>query len=503
MTAAPAPASHTNDLHVTDALMARWFLCPLAFAVECLRFKPDRWQEKVLRLVEISPRRGLRIAMMACKGPGKSALLAVLILWFLFTRPYANIIVTSITGKNLEDGLWKELSKWGEGLKGTFEFDKKRITHRKYPDRWFVSARTWPKDADSQTQADSLAGVHEDYIMFVLDEVSEYPEGVVAAAEGALATGKETILLAAGNCTRTNGSPLYRIATQDLWSRKNTQGWRLVKVTGDPDNPDRSPRVDIEWARNLIRLWGRDHPIVRTNVLAEFPLAGSGALLSPLEIEQAQQRNHPEQTWCYSAKVIGVDVARFGQDKTVYFPRQGLTAFQPHIYAFTDRSFHNQARDLIDMANRFDMDAGFVEVNGLGAGFWDALMQLDRSPRWIAVNVTTTEGVDPRYHNMRAHMQFKCAEWVKTGGALPDGYPELKIEGSAANYDFHKQTGKIIISEKQEICDTIGHSPDLWDALCLTHTYPVCPKVRRDLLLDGMKKKNWDYNPFVKGSPRV
>src|SRR3954463_11791578 len=109
--------------------MRRWFLSPLTFALECLLFKPDLWQEQVLELVRTSPRAGLRIALMACKGPGKSAILAVLILWFLFTRPCCRIIVTSITGKNLEDGLWAELSKWGAPLEGAFEFDKKRITH--------------------------------------------------------------------------------------------------------------------------------------------------------------------------------------------------------------------------------------------------------------------------------------------------------------------------------------------------------------------------------------
>lgn len=483
--------------------MERWTRHPEAFAREALKFIPDDWQHDVLEILEKYPRVGLRIALMACKGPGKSALLAVIILWFLFTRPQCKVICSSITSKNLEDGLWAEMALWGAPLKTVFEFSKSRIEHREHPDTWFCSKRAWSRDADSSQQANTLAGVHARFVLFVLDEVSDFPEGVVAAAEGALSTGQETILCVAGNCTRTVGSPLYRMASRDRWSRDNPDGVHLVRITGDPDDPRRSKRVSVAWATKLIRDWGRDHNIVRTNVLAEFPLQGSNKLLGLEDIERAMDRDVPEHVFMDSPKVIGVDVARFGDDKTIFFPRQGRVAFQPRKYPFANRGFLGQARDLIEMADRFGMDGGFIEVNGLGAGMWDAVEQLDQSGRFVAVNVSSTD-VRPRFENLRAQMAWECAEWIKREASLPY-CPELIAEATGISYDVSKRSGKLIITDKDEIKELIGHSPDYWDGLQTTFAAPVISKRAmsaefRPDIGNGGRSTFKDYNPFARRS---
>jgi phage terminase large subunit len=496
-----APAAPAVELvHVTDEVQERWTLHPIAFAREALKFAPDEWQTDVLQILEIYPRVGLRIAMMACKGPGKSALLAVIILWFLFTRPQCKIICTSITSKNLEDGLWAELSLWGAPLKNVFDFTKTRIEHRQHRETWFCSKRSWPRDADKSQQANTLAGVHARFVMIVLDEVSDMPEGVVGAAEGNMSTGQETILCVAGNCTRTIGSPLYRMATRDRWSRDNPHGVHLVRITGDPDDPRRSKRVSIDWALKLIRDWGRDHNIVRTNVLAEFPSQGSNKLLGLEDVERAMTRDCREPAFQDSPKVIGVDVARFGDDSTIFFPRQGILARPPRKYPYANRGFLGQARDLIELADRFQMDAGFIEINGLGCGLWDAVEQLDKSDRWIPVNVSTTEGVNPRFENLRAQMAWECAEWIKASAVLPD-VPELIGDATAISYDVSKRTGKLIITDKGEIKELLGRSPDYWDSLQTGFAAPVVARRAKTREFQPIPyapggRRASDYNPF-------
>jgi phage terminase large subunit len=490
-------------VHVTEEVQERWFRHPIAFAVEALKFQPDDWQHDVLALIEQYPHVGLRIALVACKGPGKSALLAVIILWFLFTRPQCKIICTSITGKNLEDGLWAELSLWGAPLSNVFEFKGGRIEHREHRETWFCSARRWSKDADKTQQANTLAGVHARFVLMVLDEISDMPEGVVGAAEGNLSTGDETIFLGAGNCTRTVGSPLYRMATRDRWSPSNRDGVHIIRITGDPDDPKRSKRVSVAWAEKLILDWGRDHNIVRTNVLAEFPSQGSNKLLGVEDIERAMSRDVPRGTYEDSPKVIGVDVARFGDDKTIFFPRQGRVAFQPRKYPYANRGFLGQARDLVEMADRFQMDGGFIEVNGLGGGLWDCVEALDRSGRFMAVNVSTTDTVNPRYENLRAQMAWEAADWVKKYGSLPD-VPELVAEATAISYDVSKHSGKLIISPKDEIKELLGHSPDYWDALQTTFAAPVIARKARSPEfqphLDRPGQRRGFYNPFNRGA---
>ena len=81
----------------------RWQKDAVAFVRECIGVEPDAWQSQALRAIS-SPKTE-RLAMKACKGPGKTAVLAWIVLWFLTTRPYAKIACTSITGDNLATNL--------------------------------------------------------------------------------------------------------------------------------------------------------------------------------------------------------------------------------------------------------------------------------------------------------------------------------------------------------------------------------------------------------------
>jgi phage terminase large subunit len=100
--------------------------------------------------------------------------------------------------------------------------------------------------------------------------------------------------------------------------------WTVIHMTGDPDDPKRSPRVSIEWAKEEIQKWGRDNPFVLINVLGQFPPASLNALLGVEEITEAMQRRHRPDAYSWSQKRLGIDCSRFSDDLTVLFPRQGL-----------------------------------------------------------------------------------------------------------------------------------------------------------------------------------
>lgn len=97
-----------EPIDVGAARLLRWERHPAQMVREEFGAVPDVWQEKVL---ELFPHRQ-RIAMGCAKGPGKTTCLAWLCWNFVFTRWQANVGVTSISGQNLQDGLWKELAKW-------------------------------------------------------------------------------------------------------------------------------------------------------------------------------------------------------------------------------------------------------------------------------------------------------------------------------------------------------------------------------------------------------
>jgi len=97
--------------------------------------------------------------------------------------------------------------------------------------------------------------------------------------------------------------------------------WDIIKITGDPDDPERSPRISIEWAREQIKEYGRDNPWVMATILGMFPPASINQLLGIEEVEAAMARGLRPDVYEWEKKRLGIDVARFGDDRTVLFPR--------------------------------------------------------------------------------------------------------------------------------------------------------------------------------------
>lgn len=103
---------------------------------------------------------------------------------------------------------------------------------------------------------------------------------------------------------------------------------------------------------------------------------------------------------------------------------------------------------------------------------------------------------DSRYLNKRAEMWFKMADWIKSGGALPN-MPELIRELTAPTYTF--QNGKFKLEEKAQIKTRLGFSPDLADALALTFAIEE-QAARSNNPLDpqgATGKLIHDYDPFA------
>jgi len=193
--------------------------------------------------------------------------------------------------------------------------------------------------------------------------------------------------------------------------------------------------------------------------------------------------------------VLGVDVARYGDDRTVIFPRQGLYAGE-HPIVLRNADTHEIAGQVARKFDDWGADHIFIDdTGGWGAGTIDALLRLGYPV--TPVN-SSSKAFNPRYMNKRAEMAFEGAEWVKKGGALPD-MVELTREATAATYFFN--AGRLQLIEKDMIKKLIGSSPDLWDAFLLTFASPVASMSASDRLMDAAGHGNYkplkvDYDPF-------
>lgn len=459
--------------------LAAWVRSSLQFIRDNFQAEPDTWQLKVLVAWD---RGDQRIAMKACKGPGKTAVLAWLIWHFLVCNEHPKIAATSITLENLGDNLWTELAKWRNKspfIQKAFKWQKTRIYANDHEETWWASARGWSKTADAQAQADTLAGLHADNILFVLDECGAIPDAVMASAEAALATdvsvddrSKEKTtnarILMAGNPIQRSG-PLYRACTKDRHL------WTVVTITGDPDNPERSPRISIKWAKDQIEQYGKDNPWVLANVFGEFPGAAPIQFIDADLVEAASQRE--AVATIYDPFIFGVDVARFGDDRSVIYFRKGPDGrtHPPQIYRALDTM--QLAAKVAFWYEVYHPDAVFVDAGAMGAGVIDRLRML-KIP-CIEVHFggkpdgAQKEKDSIRYANKRAEMAGLLREWLKHG-AIPDD-EDVKKELPAVQYAIVVKDGKdtIILEPKEVFKDREGYSPDIMDALMCTFAFPV------------------------------
>lgn len=474
--------------------LKRWHDDPVVFVRESFGATPDAWQEKALASCRDNP----RTAMSACKGPGKSCTLAWLIWWFLSTRIDAQLIVLSVTADNLKDNLWKELSYWAQKapiLTKSFKITAERITSTIHPKTWWASARAFSQSADITQQANTLAGFHGAHIMVVLDEVGDYPDGVVVAAEAIFANENiEAKLVVAGNPTDTQG-PLYRITERDA------KRWNVIYITGDPDDPYRSPRIGLEWAKQQIEDWGIDNPWVRVNVLGKFPQASADQLISQEVVRAAQQRRKIEHEYNKAARVWGLDPARFGDDEAVLFKRQGS-------YAWPAKTWRNKsgtdlaslvAAELLkaDGANELP-DTLFCDVGGQGAACYEHLVVLG----WGHIVIPVDFGGSPddeRFLNKRAEMWWRLGDWLKTMQPQIPADQVLASEMPAPKF-FYRVSGKrtkFVLESKDDMKKRGVTSPNRADALALTFAGPVAPRSRGvEQESIGQTKVKTIYNPL-------
>lgn len=500
---APPPESQESKRAKAEAQIAAWRGDPVQFVRDQFGAEPDEWQKDALAAVAKNP----KVAMSACKGPGKSCLLAWTIWWFIATHPHAQVIAVSITADNLKDNLWKELSVWqskSELLKESFVWGAERIKSKKYPGTWWVSARAFAKSATPEQQADTLAGFHGQNILIVLDEIGSYPPGVLPAAEAIFSNEVNAKLVVAGNPTTTQG-PLYRIV-------KQPKGWVVIKITGDPDDPKRSPRISLKWALEEIEKWGRDSPYIMVNILGEFPPGGDDQLISVDAVLDAMRRDLPALAYNSDAIVWGLDPSRSERsvaDEAALARRQGSLVRRiitwrglngPELASAVARLIH-EAEDAGEAP-----DALFVDVGGVGASCYDHLVLLGFDDLVIPVDFGGS-AEDARFGNKRSEMWYRMGQAINGSKSMPsrmclpnDTVLQEELVAPTCWWGVKNKKTAFWLESKESMKERGVASPNRGDAVALTYSEPVARKRRsvRELNEGRAATCATDYDPFAR-----
>lgn len=224
---------------------------------------------------------------------------------------------------------------------------------------------------------------------------------------------------------------------------------------------------------------------VRQELYCDFTASAYNVLIKIDAVAESVKRAYHESDIKGAPVVLGVDVARFGDDRCVIFRRQGLVMFEPVVFQGIDNmSF---AAQIMRMMDRYNPDAVFVD-GGRGEGVIDRCRQMGY--RVTEVNFGGKAEEPNRYINKRTEMWDRMRAWLDEGGSLPD-VPALKTELVTPEYSFDT-ANRMKLEPKEQIKEKLGKSPDIADAAALTFAYNVRP---RGTVLPS--KCNVDYDPFA------
>lgn len=363
---------------------------------------------------------------------------------------YGPVIVhncTAPTAGQLFDALFAELKHWVNKLplilRDSFEIFSDRIVLKAAPESSFISART-----SSADRPEALAGIHSENVLLIADEASAIPEKVFESAAGSMSGHAATTILI-GNPTRNSG--LFFESHHKL-----ADDWCAMHVSC-MDNPF----VSQDFVKQIASTYGETSNAYRIRVLGEFALHDDDTLIAAELVDAAMGRDVVLDKG--EPIVYGVDVARFGSDRTVICKRQGQVVLEFKSWS---------GADLMETVGRIVNEAEtdkpaeiLVDSIGLGSGVADRLRELGHNVR--DVNVSEASALNQQAAKMRDELWLSVKEWLQQRACKLPKDEGLRQELVSPTYTF-TSSGKIKVEGKEQMKKRGMRSPDIADALCLT-----------------------------------
>jgi hypothetical protein len=363
------------------------------------------------------------------------------------TRYPQKSVVTAPTASQLFDALFSELKAWinklPPALQELFEVFSDRINMKASPESSFISART-----SSADRPEALAGVHSEHVLLVVDEASAIPEPVFEAAAGSMSGHSATTILIS-NPTRNSG--LFYKTHHEL-----AANWYKIHVSC-VDNP----LVSSDFVAQIKATYGEESNAFRIRVLGEFAAADSDTLIPASLVDAARTRDVP--TSDADALVYGVDVARFGTDRTALCKRRGNVVLE--IKSWGGLDLMQTVGQVVNEAKQDKPEEICIDTIGLGSGVADRLREMGYNVR--DVNVSESSAMNPNANKLRDELWLAVKDWLDTKTVRLPFDETLRHELVAPRYNF-TSSGKIVVESKDSMRKRGMRSPDLADSLCLT-----------------------------------
>jgi len=184
------------------------------------------------------------------------------------------------------------------------------------------------------------------------------------------------------------------------------------------------------------------------------------------------------------SQTIGSDIARGGDDKTVFSPRRG------NWYANLIKYAGRETPDGQSVVSKLILilgkdDKANLDIIGVGSSAYDIarLQELPVFPvNFAAGSKATDKSGQLEFVNMRAECYWKFREWLdpESYKDLPDAEkpmlpPDPELLGDLIAPRWSMQTNGIKIEKKEDIKKRLGRSPDSGDAVVLARANAINP----------------------------
>jgi len=421
------------------------------------RIHVDLWSKQ--REIAQSIRDHKRTAVRSCHDSGKSFIASVIAAWWVDTHPpgEAFIVSTAPTYKQVHAVLWEEIRR--RRKQGNLTGRVLQSDEWKLDDGTLVGYGRKPADTDEH----GFQGIHRRYVLVIIDEACGVPEQLWTAAE-AITTNDDCRILAIGNPDDPN--------TEFGAVCKPGSGWHVIGISAfeTPNFTDepvpkhvRPLLLSPEWVEDKRKRWGETSPRYVAKVLGEFPELGDDTLISPRWIEAAQQR----QLEAGGRPVLGVDVARFGSDRTIIYLGRGPVGRVIGDHAYT-RTTETTGRVINAIR---DHHAAETRVDGVGVGGGVVDELLEQGYDVVDMQSGAAAADNQHYANARAEWWWGLRERFEQGDIdLDADDDQLAAQLGAMKYKFTAR-GQVLIESKDDMRKRGLPSPDRADAMMLTYAH--------------------------------
>lgn len=437
---------------------------------------PRSWQKEVLleiadhiqankkRQAEGKDPKVLNMSISSGRGIGKSAITSWLNYWFLSTVLGGSAVTTANTEHQLKSRTWAELGKWHTMAINSHWFERTALSL--FPAKWYREALTKQLKVDdkyyygqaqlwSEENPDAFAGLHNDNgIMLIFDEASGIPEMIWRVSKGFFTEKTLHRYFFAFSNPRRNTGAFYETF------HKNRSRWITKKIDSRTVEG-----IDHDALQSIIDEYGEDSDEARVEVKGEFPKQGESQFIARDIITGALERETEKDD--YAALMMGVDIARFGNDQSVIAFRRGRDARSIKPIKLTQKDNMEVANTVAYYIDKYAPDAVCIDA-GNGTGVIDRLREMGYKIHevWFGSKSSKEE-----YANKRTEIWGDMRDWLK-GGCIPNDQ-NLIDDLAGPQYKFRGSSDKIMLESKEEMKKRGVASPDYGDALACTFAVRV------------------------------